>query len=847
MKDENKTKDQLISELAELRKRIGRLEGSETNGKRAATIQLESEEKLNLLVENIRDVLFELSPSGFIRYVSPNVKELYGYSPEELIGKHFKKITPTSEKSKAMKAVRRALSGKTIENFEISQINSEGGILPVEATITPVEKEGKVIAVHGLMRDTTERKRAEEKIKRHAAQFTTLHETSAAVSSRLTLEEIFQTVVCGLLEAFGYRLIGIYLIEGGVIELKAHVGYPLPPDPSLAHIPLEKGVIGRTARTGQPQLVTRVEEDPDFFYGAPGITSEVCVPLKRGDEVLGVLNVDSDRVDKALDASDLELLTILSNHIVIAIENARLYHAAQRDLAERRRAEDALRESNQTLLTVLNSIHADVYVSDLESYRVLFMNTHMQDNFGKDLVGKLCYKVFRGEKEPCAHCTNDRLLGPNGEPTGVVAWEDENPVTNRSYRNYDKAIKWTDGRFVRLQVATDITDLKQAEEEQKKLEAQLWQAQKVEALGTIAGGIAHNFNNILMAIQGNASLMLLDTDSTHPHYERLKSISRSVQSGSRLTGQLLGYARKGRYQVRTTNLNDLVRETSDTFGVAKKEIRVHRDLAEDLSMINADPEQIEQVLLNLYVNASDVMPRGGDLFLKTTNVTHKDMGDKPYGVKPGDYVLLTVRDSGSGMDKKTMERIFDPFFTTKGMGRGTGLGLASVYGIIKAHSGYIDVESKRGDGTTFSIYLPTSEKKVIEERQKRAEVLMGTGTVLLVDDEAMILDVGAQMLRTLGYKVLLARSGKEAIELYKTNKDDVDMVILDMVIPDSDGGETYDKMKEINSNVKVLLSSGYSVSGHPREILERGCDAFIQKPFDIKGLSQKISEILDTR
>ena len=700
--------------------------------------------------------------------------------------------------------------------------------------------------IHGLERPETERKRAEEKIKRHAAQLTTLHETSAAVSSRLTLDEIFQTVVCGLSEAFGYRLIGIYLIEGGVIELKAHVGYPSPPDPSLAHIPLEKGVIGRMARTGQPQLVTKVEEDPDFFYGAPGITSELCVPLRRGDEVLGVLNVESDRVDKALDASDLELLTILSNHIVIAIENARLYDAAQRELAERRRAEDALRESNERLLTVLNSIDADVYVSDLQNYKVLFMNTHMQDNFGKDLVGKQCYEVFRGEKEPCAYCTNDRLLGPNGEPTGVVVWEDHNPVTNRWYRNYDKAIKWIDGRFFRLQVATDITDLKQAEQGQRKLEAQLRQAQKMEALGTIAGGIAHNFNNILMAIQGNASLMLLETDSTHPNHQRLRSIEKSVQSGSKLTNQLLGYARKGRYEVRTINLNQVVTETSDTFAMAKREIRVHRDLAEDLCMINADQAQIEQVLLNLYVNASDVMPRGGDLFLKTTNVTHKDIGDKPYDVKPGDYVLLTVRDTGSGMDKKTMERIFDPFFTTKGMGRGTGLGLASVYGILKAHSGYIDVKSKKGHGTTFSIYLPASEKKVIEERQKRAEVLMGTGTVLLVDDEDMILDVGAQMLRTLGYKVLLARSAKEAIELYKTNKDKIDMVILDMVIPDMGGGETYNKMKEINSNVKVLLSSGYSVNGHAREILERGCDAFIQKPFDIKGLSQKISEILDT-
>jgi two-component system cell cycle sensor histidine kinase/response regulator CckA len=692
-----------------------------------------------------------------------------------------------------------------------------------------------------------ERERAEEKIKRHVAQLTTLHETSAAVSSRLTLDEIFQTVVCGLSEAFGYRLIGIYLIEGGVIELKAHVGYPSPPDPSLAHIPLEKGVIGRTARTGQPQLVTKVEEDPDFFYGAPGITSELCVPLRRGDEVLGVLNVESDRADKALDASDLELLTILSNHIVIAIENARLYDAAQRELTERRRAEAALRESNERLLTVLNSTDADIYVSDLQNHKVLFMNTHMQDNFGKDLVGKQCYEVFRGEKGPCAHCTNDRLLGPNGEATGVVVWEDHNPVTSRWYRNYDKAIKWIDGRFVRLQVATDITDLKQAEQGQRKLEAQLRQAQKMEALGTMAGGIAHNFNNILMAIQGNASLMLLETDSTHPNYRRLRSIEKSVQSGSKLTNQLLGYARKGRYEVRTINLNQVVTETSDTFAMAKREIRVHRDLAEDLCMINADQAQIEQVLLNLYVNASDVMPRSGDLFLKTTNVTHKDMGDKPYDVKPGDYVLLTVRDTGSGMDKKTMERIFDPFFTTKGMGRGTGLGLAYVYGIIKAHGGYVDAGSQEGHGTTFSIYLPASEKKVRGEKEKAAEVLMGTGTILLVDDEDIVLDACEQMLNALGYKVLLARSGKEAIELYKANKDMVDLVLLDMVMPEMAGGETYDQMKEINPNIKVLLSSGYSINGQATDILDRGCNAFIQKPFRMSDLSQKIGQVLEKK
>ncbi|GAG11932.1 unnamed protein product, partial [marine sediment metagenome] len=213
---------------------------------------------------------------------------------------------------------------------------------------------------------------------------------------------------------------------------------------------------------------------------------------------------------------------------------------------------------------------------------------------------------------------------------------------------------------------------------------------------------------------------------------------------------------------------------------------------------------------------------------------------------PGNYALLTVRDTGVGMDKKTLERIFDPFFTTKGLAKGTGLGLASVYGIIKAHGGYIDVESKKGQGTTFEIYLPATEKEVIKEKELPVELIKGEETVLLVDDEDMIIDVGEQMLKTLGYNVLTAGSGKEAIELYKKNRDKIDMVLLDMIMPGVGGGETYDRMKEINPRVKVLLSSGYTIDGQATEILERGCNGFIQKPFNMKRLSQGIREILDS-
>ena len=380
--------------------------------------------------------------------------------------------------------------------------------------------------------------------------------------------------------------------------------------------------------------------------------------------------------------------------------------------------------------------------------------------------------------------------------------------------------------------------------ERKRMQAQLQEAQKMEAIGTLAGGIAHDFNNLLMGIQGNVSLMLLDIDSTHPHYERLITIETLVQSGSKLTKQILGYAREGKYEVMTLDLNQIIMETSETFGRAKKDITIDRALSEALLMIDADRGQIEQVLLSLYVNAWQAMSTGGRISLKTMNTGSDDMKDKMYKPRPGKYVLFTITDTGVGMDQKTQERIFDPFFTTRGMGRGTGLGLATVYGIVKGHGGYIDVESKKGVGTTFSVYLPTSEKQAIETGALYEKTLEGTATVLFVDDEDMIIDVGKDILKALNYQVLLARGGKEAVEVYKANKDRIDLVILDMIMPDMGGGKVYDLLKEINPQVKVLLSSGYSIDGQAKEILGRGCNGFIQKPFDIKQLAAKIRKIL---
>ena len=380
--------------------------------------------------------------------------------------------------------------------------------------------------------------------------------------------------------------------------------------------------------------------------------------------------------------------------------------------------------------------------------------------------------------------------------------------------------------------------------EQKRMEVQLIQAQKMEAIGTLAGGIAHDFNNLLMVIQGNVSLMLLDVNPAHPHHEMLRTIEKQVQSGSKLTSQLLGYARKGRYELRSVHLNQLVADTSEAFGRTRKNITIHRELASDLFTCEADQGQIEQVLMNLFVNSADAMPKGGDLFLKTANVNFKEIKGSGYLPNPGDYILLTVTDTGVGMDSKTIDRIFDPFFTTKELGRGTGLGLASTYGIVKGHGGYIEVKSEKGHGSTFKVYLPASGKPAQQAVKPSAPISKAIGTVLLVDDEEVILDVSEKVLKVLGYKVLVARGGAEAIEIFKKHQHSIDLVLLDIIMPHMGGGEAYDRLKEISPDVKVLLSSGYSIDGEASKIMERGCNGFIQKPFDIMQLSQSIRTIL---
>ncbi|MEE9458746.1 MAG: PAS domain S-box protein, partial [Candidatus Bathyarchaeia archaeon] len=431
----------------------------------------------------------------------------------------------------------------------------------------------------------------------------------------------------------------------------------------------------------------------------------------------------------------------------------------QQEIIERKRAEEALRESEEKYRLLFENANEAIFI--IEDGIVKFPNfkTEEMTGYSEKELSEISFIniIHPDDREMVLESRRKRLLG-------------EKPPSTYSFRMINKSgdellvqinavlITW-EGKPATINFIRDIS-------EQKRLEAQLQQAQKMESMGTLAGGIAHDFNNLLMGIQGRASLMMMDTDSSHPYNEHLKGINDYVKSAAELTKQLLGFARGGKYEVKAIDLNEFIKKQNRMFGRARKEINIRGRYEKNLWTVDVDQGQIEQVLLNIYVNAWHAMLGGGDLFVQTENIVIDENYGNPYHVEPGRYVKISVTDNGVGMDEATQQRIFDPFFTTKEIGRGTGLGLASAYGIIKNHKGFINVYSEKGEGTTFNIYFPASEKEAVKEKEIDEELIRGTETVFLVDDENIILDVAKDILKTLGYKVLLARGGVEALQVY---------------------------------------------------------------------------------
>ncbi len=554
---------------------------------------------------------------------------------------------------------------------------------------------------------------------------------------------------------------------------------------------------------------------------------------------------------KRLDSKNLKTPLILKtvgrdelSQLVDSINEMR--EKLRRDIEQRKAAEEALARQERQYRSVFNSVRDGLIIFDRQG-RIRAVNPRACEMYG---YTDLELKGMAGKK--LVHPDFQYLMDAFLEQTAVQGeFAAESVDMRKDGQTFATDVRGTpveyQGTPHLLAVVRDISQRKQAEQARKQLEAQFYEAQKMEAVGTLAGGIAHDVNNLLMGIQGHASLMLMKTPPADRFYEPLKRIEGSVQRGAELTRQLLGYARGGTYEVRPLDLNQLIRDQSQMFGRTKKEIRLEEKLAPDIWTVEADCGQVEQVVLNLFINAWQAMPDGGTLRVSTENVCVAGSMARAHGVRPGDYVRITVSDTGVGMDPEVLARIFEPFFTTKSPGQGTGLGLASAYGIVKNHGGFIRVESEKGKGSRFFVQIPRSEKKIEAKAACPASdaPISGTETILLVDDEPMVLEVGSQMAESLGYRCLTAGSGQEALRVYREHADQIAAVILDMIMPEMSGTQTYQALKAMAPRIRVILSSGYSMNADARRLFDQGCNGFIQKPFNILALSKKLREVLD--
>jgi PAS domain S-box-containing protein len=676
-------------------------------------------------------------------------------------------------------------------------------------------------------------------------------EIGQAASSILEIPELLQQVVRIMEARLDHDRAVIMLAdkEGTRLEHVAGYGYTPEEEDTLRRTPFHldardsKGPMVRAFREQKPFLLNDIHKDEADFSDRTrrlikdmGVVSLICVPLVYKEKSLGVLAVDNVQSKRTLTQSDLGMLLGLASQAAVGVFNAMSYQRLQ--------------ESEKNYRELVENANSIILRVDTEG-RIRFVNEFAQRRLGYEeleMLGKTFYKTPLVGGETAKQDFLDRVDTLRRRPDCTVVQETESVLRS----GVTVWIAWTyrsilseGGEVVEiLCIGNDITELKAAEQEKKHLERQVVEAQKLEAVGTLAGGIAHDFNNILQAILGYTQILLLGRPSEDADRGKLEAIDRSARRGSELTRQLLLFGRKVESRLRPADLNqEVVQVVGMLERTIPKMIEIQYDLTDNLQLVEADTVQLEQIMMNLGVNARDAMPEGGVLRFETANVTldsaFRRASDK---LRPGAYVMLTVSDTGHGMEPETVARIFEPFFSTKETGQGTGLGLAMVYGIVENHGGSITCESETGKGATFRIYFPALENPVAEsEVEGEREPVRGNGeTLLLVDDDPTVREVGVEILRRFGYRVLAAEDGEEALELYDREQGAIDLVVLDWIMPGIGGEGCMKAILERNPDEKIVIASGYSLEEPTRDGRARS----IRKPYDVGQMLGVIREML---
>lgn len=749
-----------------------------------------SELKLKALFNTVNDAILIVDSEGHILEANNITCERLGYLRDELL-----KMTPhdfdTPEYAARVPERLAEVRRKGTAVFETAWLTHDGRIIPTEISASAIEYDGKP-AILSSARDITQRKQAEEALKS-----LTLRHTAILAAVPDIIMEVDNNKVYVWANKAGYEYFG-------------------------------DDVLGREAA---------------FYFEGEQQTYDIVYPLFNGSEEIIYVESWQRRKDgeKRLLAWWCRMLKDAEENVIGALSTAR-------DITEHRLAEEALKKSEEFNRSILEAVDEGFIVIDPE-YKIISANKaylNMINRPEEDVKGEYCYKLSHRLCRPCCevgeNCAVSVTLKTGTPQTVAHTHHDEagHPVfvEIKSF-----PVKDDSGKVVAaIEVINNIT-------ERKKLEAQLLHAQKMEAVGTLAGGVAHDFNNILNVIIGYSAMLMDRLGDDQLSKEQLNEVLAAADRAATLTKRLLAFSRKQGIDMKPVNLNEILLGIEKMLSrIIGEDIAFTMELASRKMVVLADSGQIEQVLMNLASNARDAMPKGGKLSISTGSKEMDDAYITAYGYgKAGTYALISIADTGSGMDAETRKNIFEPFFTTKGVGEGTGLGLSIVYGIIKQHNGYINVYSEPGKGAEFKIYLPLIEEETAKGQEVEAVVPIkgGTETILLAEDDASLRKLSRIVLESFGYTVITAEDGEEAITRHKENRDKIQLVVLDMIMPKKSGKEAYAEIKKIRPDIKALFVSGYTMDIiTKKELLDEGMD-FILKPVSPRDLVKKVREALD--